>query len=352
MNIAILSRWNSACGVSLHSELIGREFVKNGHKLTVFAPNNIRPIDKDENYVMRCCSDEGDHNETFFNPEPFLENDYEILVIQRLEWVPLEPLKKIYPEIKKKAKIIYVVHERKLPLNRLFYDFTFDAVVCFDERYKQQWVKKYKDIHVIPYPVGYLEGGDKSALRKELGLPEDKKIIFSYGWAPELHIFPILPSLKDLHKNFPFLFLILADPKYIKVDLQKFKEYQFIELRYELAPLERIHKYLHASDIYLIHKEKSEIKEGEAVVPSSVLMCLGALTPIMTSNTDFVWFLNKEIIKYSNEDEFKNLIIKIFSRDKILGETLKAAETYTKRYSPNVIADEFIKLFSRLLIKS
>jgi glycosyltransferase involved in cell wall biosynthesis len=301
MNIAILSRWNSACGVSLHSELIGREFVKNGHKLTVFAPDNIRPIDKDENYVVRCCSDGGDHNETFFNPEPFLENDYEILVIQRLEWVPLEPLKKIYPEIKKKAKIIYVVHERKLPLNRLFYDFSFDAVICFDERYKQQWVKKYKDICIIPYPVGYLKGGDKRASRKELSLPEDKKIIFSYGWAPELHIFPILPSLKDLHKNLPFLFLILADPKYIKADLQKFK---------------------------------------------------GALTPIMTSNTEFVWFLNKEIVKYSNEDEFKNLTIKVFGRDKIVDETLKAAEAYTKRYSPDVIADEFIKLFSRLLTKS
>ncbi len=39
MNIAILSRGNSACGVSLHSELIGREFVKNGNKLTVFAPD-------------------------------------------------------------------------------------------------------------------------------------------------------------------------------------------------------------------------------------------------------------------------------------------------------------------------
>ena len=260
MNIAILSRWNSACGVSLHSEFIGREFVKKGHELTVFAPENVRPIDKDENYVIRCCSDEGNHSKTFFHAKPFLENDYEIMVIQRLEWIPLEPLKKIFSEIKKKAKIIYVVHERKLPLNPLFHDFTFDTVVCFDERYKKQWDKKHEDIYIIPYPVGYLRKGDKITARRELGLPEDKKIIFSYGWAPELHIFPILPGLKALYKDYPFLFLVLADPKYTKADLKIFKEYQFVELKYELASTERIYKYLNASDIYLIHKEKSEVR--------------------------------------------------------------------------------------------
>ncbi len=35
----------------------------------------------------------------------------------------------------------------------------------------------------------------------EFCLPEDKKMIFSYGGTPELHIFPIFPSLKDLHEN-------------------------------------------------------------------------------------------------------------------------------------------------------
>ncbi len=349
MNIAILSRWNSACGVSLHSEFIGREFVKKGHELTIFAPENVRPIDKDEDYVIRCCSDEGDHSKTFFHAKPFLENDYEIMVIQRLEWIPLEPLKRIFSAIRKKAKIIYVVHERKLPLNPLFYDFTFDTVICFDERYKKQWAKKHKDIYIIPYPVGYLQKGDKITARRELGMPEDKKIIFSYGWAPELHIFPILPSLKNIYEEHPFLFLVLADPKYTKADLKIFKEYQFVELRYELASTERIYKYLNASDIYLIHKEKSEVRQGEAVVPSAILMCLGAPTPVLTSDTEFVWFLDKEVIRYSNEDEFKNFIAKIFNKNKIVGETIKAAENYATSNSPSTIADEFIKLFNQLL---
>ena len=162
MKLAMLSRWNSACGVSLLAELVGREWTKGGHRLTVFAPKQIRPVKDDEEYVIRCCSDEGDHEETLFHAEPLLHTDYDILVVQRVEWVPLEPLKEIFSEI------------------------------------------------------------------------------------------------------------------------ERLKSYDFIELRQELAPMDGIFAYLHTSDVYLMHKQEEETRPGEAVVPSAILMCLGALTPTMT----------------------------------------------------------------------
>lgn len=116
----------------------------------------------------------------------------------------------------------------------------------------------------------------------------DKRIIFSFGWAPELHIFPVLPELQRLNEGFPFLYLVLADPKYIAADIQPLKDHKFIELRHELATMEQIYTYLHASDVYLIHKQREEIREGEAVVQSSILMCIGALAPVIISDTDFV----------------------------------------------------------------
>jgi hypothetical protein len=351
MKLAILSRWNSACGVSLHAELVGREWVKNGHNLTVFAPDMIRPIGKDEKYVVRCFSDEGDHTEAFFNQEPLLDTDYEILVVERVEWVPLEPLKKIFSEIKKKAKIIYVVHERRLPTNPLFYEFDWDAIVCFDQRYKEQWRKRFDEdkIHIISYPTGHLQKGDKQRARKESDLPLDKRIVFSFGWAPELHIFPIIPALQGLNENFPFLYLVLADPEYIAADIQLLKGHKFIELRHELATMDRIYTYLHASDVYLIHKQREEIREGEAVVPSSILMCMGALAPVITSDTDFVWFLDKEVVKYSNNDELRRLLINIFKGDEIVIKVLKESEKYVINHSPERIAEQFIKLFDKLL---
>lgn len=316
----------------------------------VFAPKQIRPVKDDEEYVIRCCSDEGDHEETFFHAEPLLNTDYDILVVRRVEWVPLEPLKEIFPEIRKKANIVYVVHERKPPSNPLFYSFHWDAIVCFDERYSKQWLTRFSDdmVRIIPYRAGPLRRGDRREARKELDLPLGGKIVFSYGWAPELHVFPILSSLQELSRRFPFTYLVLADPEYIAADIERLKSYDFIELRQELAPMDGIFAYLHASDVYLMHKQKEETRPGEAVVPSAILMCLGALTPTMTSNTEFVWFLDREVMKYSSSDELKELLVKAFKGDRIFKKTVKAGEEYALHHSPEKIAKEFITLFERL----
>ena len=37
MNIGMMSAWNQDSGVSVHAELIGREWVKMGHRLSVFS---------------------------------------------------------------------------------------------------------------------------------------------------------------------------------------------------------------------------------------------------------------------------------------------------------------------------
>ena len=342
MKIAILSRWNSACGVSLLAELIGREFAKR-HKLVVFAPTVIRRVREDEDYVIRCYSDV-EHERRFFDPEPFIENDYDVFIAQRIEWTPVEELLEIFPEIRRKAKTVYVVHERKPPTNELFYKFEWDAVVCFDERYVKQWEKtKYKDkLRVIPYPTGPLVKGDKEKSRKKLGIDEGK-ILLSYGWKPELHVLPAFPALKDLSRVIDYKFLLLVDPE-SKFELRD----EFVEIRRERPPLERIYEYLHASDVCLIHKEKGEVKEGEVVVSSSVLMCLGALTPIVTSDTEFVTFLSKEVIKYKDLRELKLILKGIFEGTMDVTENILAAENYVKQNCPEKIAKMYLELFKEL----
>ncbi len=218
--------------------------------------------------VLRCFSDEGDHTDTYFHSEPSLEKDYEILVVERVEWVPLEPLKRCFPQIKKKA---------------------------------------------------------------------------------QLHIYPMLPALRRLNEKHPFVYLVLADPRYIAADIRPLKDAGFVELRYQLAPLERIYTYLYASDAYLIHKRVEEVRQGEAVVPSAILMCLGVSTPIITSATEFAWFLEKEVMRYSTRDELCKLLIQTFEGDKIVDETLKSAEEYAIKYSPQRVAGKFLRLFAGLL---
>lgn len=135
MRIKMMSRWNASCGVSIHAELVGRAWVEMGHDLKVLAPIENKPkTDVDELYVSRCY--ELGKKEPFFDPEPFLEGDFDIFVVQNLEIMPMKKLLEIYPLIRKKAKTVLVVHEGGPPTDPYFYKFDWDAVVCFDERYK------------------------------------------------------------------------------------------------------------------------------------------------------------------------------------------------------------------------
>ncbi|MCD6535836.1 MAG: hypothetical protein J7K49_02230 [Thaumarchaeota archaeon] len=346
MKIGMLSRWNTACGVSLHAELVGREWVKMGHKLIVFAPNNIRPVSDDEEYVYRCFSDEGNGaTRTFLDPTPFLTEDYEIFVAQRIEWAPLKLLREIFPEIRRRTRTVYVVHERRPPSNPLFYEFEWDVVVCFDERYERQWLRIFPGkIRIIPYPVPNIRREDKLEARRKLNLSPDEKIVFSYGWAPELHVAPILPCLTELSRNYSFTYLVLMDP----TSTFRLMPHSFVRLKYERPSLERLYVYLHAADVCLIHKQASEVRQGEVVLSSSVLMCLGALTPILTSDTEFVSFLDKEVIKYQSLQQLEKILAEILEGKYDFKETLEAAEKYAKKNSQTVIAKKFIELFEEL----
>ena len=90
------------------------------------------------------------------------------------------------------------------------------------------------------------------------------------------------------------------------------------------------------------------VREGEIVVSSSVLMCLGALTPILTSDTEFVSTLDRKVIKYRNLEELKVTLLKILKEEYDLKETIKAAEKYAIENSQKRIAERFIRLFEEL----
>ena len=59
VKIALMSSWNAACGISIHAELIGREWIKQGHDLKVFAPLTYEDdhtylwFNEDESFVTR-----------------------------------------------------------------------------------------------------------------------------------------------------------------------------------------------------------------------------------------------------------------------------------------------------------
>jgi hypothetical protein len=350
MKILMMSRWNIPCGVSLHAELVGRAWVEMGHELQVLAPVEWEGYqsDEDEPYVKRCYRlPKSDRKEGyFFDPKPFMDMEGDVFVVQNLEILPMEDLLKVYPSIREKTRTVFVVHEGKPPKDPTFYQFEWDAIVCFDERYKRFLRDIYPEekIHIIPYPCHPIKIGDKVESRRKLGLPLDKKIVFNYGIGVYRHLH-LLPTISRINLEYPLVLLTLT---HIQDWYDLFDSvrgiYPFIDLRKGDIPIEDLYTYLHAADALLVHKDSAEA----IVVPSTAYLCLGAGCPILAYDTNFFETFGNEVLKYS---DLGATLREVFEGSDRVRSTLEAAERFVTVNSSYVVGERFIKLFESLTSK-
>lgn len=350
MKIAMMSRWNATCGISAHAELVGMEWVKK-HDLTVFAPTlesatnwHHNPLEKeDEEFVIRGYEQPETIGKTGWIDERLWKEDYDVLVIQGLELMPIPALLEMFPKIE--AKKVLVWHVGKLPIYKEFYKLNFDAIVCFDFRFENMLKEKYpkEKIHIIPFPcrpVAKVKGySDKKRARNELGIPSDKTILFSFGKQP-------LSEYKD--------YLWLADKLKEKYDLKYLvlrsygdlpPESDFLEVRRGRPEYEEIYKYLRAADIFLLAKPETE----NIVVSSTVFQCFGALAPIVVPEVRYVELMGKEIVKYKNREDLKEKVIRLIEDEDLKEEVLRHVVQYVKENSAEKIAKKFIRILEDVL---
>ena len=352
MKIGMMCLWNAANGPSIHAELVGRAWVKLGHQLKVFSAKehpDARPtLQEDEGFVIRHFGvDEviPVTRATYFDPSPLLNEEYDVFIAQNVERLPAERLLEVYPEIKRKAVSVQVVHEGKAPEDPLYHKFDWDAIVCFDRRYKDYLVKSFpaEKIYMISYPYHPLELGDTGKAREKLGLPLEEKIVFSFGFRPK-DIVSVLPALKDVAEKYPLRYVIIANPESDVGKLhQAKKKCDFIDLQVKSLPLDELYTYLHASDALLIHRESSQ--KYKAVVSSSVCQVLGSGCPILFHDSNFVELHGDEIVKYRNFEDMKAKLIDIFG-----GKfNLNKVKAFLKEHNAENIAKRFVLLFEKLM---
>ena len=346
MKIAMMSRWNATCGISSHAELVGREWVKK-HDLTVFAPTldsatdwHHNPIEKeDEEFVIRGYEQPQTIGKAGWIDDRLWEKDYDVLVIQGLELLPIPTLLEVFSKIE--AKKVLVWHVGKLPVYEELYKLNFDDIVCFDLRFKSMLKEKYPEeiISILPFPcrpVAKAKGeSDKKRIRNALGIPTEKTILFSFGKQPLYEYKDYLWLANELKEIYDLKYLVLRSHG----DLPT--ETDFLEVRMGIPQYEEIYNYLHAADIFLLPKSKTE----NIVVSSTVFQCLGALTPIVVPDVRYVELMDKEIVKYKNREDLKQKVIRLIEDENLKDEVLRHAEQYVKDNSAEKIAKRFIKLF-------
>lgn len=349
MKISILSAWNSDSGAGMHAELIGREWIKMGHKLSVFSFiksdfHGRHFLRKDESYVNRCF---GTPKTNFFDPRPIVKNPMDILIVEDLGMLPKDKLAKFFPLFGEKAKTINIIHDNKLSPDPSFYQFNWDKVIVLDKRYKKIFENIYpeKKIEIVPYPCGFWEKGNQREARRKLKLPGDKKIIFIFGWWAR-HLVPFLPTIFKVGRKYPLLLLVVSKDIAVKEEYILLQNEEIeVDFREKIILPEELYLYLHASDVFVFGDKKTE----GVVVPSSALMGIGAGCPIIAPCSNFFEIFDKEVLKYSRPKELRENIIEVFNKGEKYKETKKAAKKFVEKNNPREIAKKYIKLFKKLL---
>ena len=344
MKIAIMAAWNTSSGVAMHAEPIGKALKKMGHKLAVFTyhKNDYHGdgiTAKDESYVIRCF---GTRPGTYaLDSGPLVSKDYDILLVEDVGMLPVEKLANLMPVIKKKAKVVHVVHENKLCDHSWFYKIDWDSVVYFDER--QKFLRDiYPNALYIPFPCYPSRRGDKKKAREKLGLPLDKKIIYSFGQRGYHAYYRDLPP--KLKRNSVLLHVV--SPDYQMLEELHPTEWRIIR-KEPVIGTKRFDDYLFASDAAIFHKFQSRFY---AVVSTTVYQALGCGCPIFVPRqSDFFHSVKKEVVHYSDITALNKRLVELLDSKKKRDQLIQRAEKFVHVYSPENIAKQFVELFERLL---
>jgi glycosyltransferase involved in cell wall biosynthesis len=347
MNIAMMSAWNTDSGVSVHAELIGREWVKMGHELKVFSFfasdfHGTAIVGEDEDYVVRCFTTSS-CRERYLDPRPILGSDYEIFIAQDLGMLPKDELANIFHHIRRKASTITVIHDSGPSSDPSFYQFDWDRIVCFDHRY-EEFLRKYhpeEKISIIPFPCHSLRRGTRQEARAKLALPRESKILLIFGQRVKEHL-PLLPLLSEMSFHLPLLLLIVSQKD---VDGPLGIEGIEMEIRKESPSIEVLYDYLHAADILILHRNRCD----GVVVSSAAFQCLGSGCPILASNSNFFETLGDVVVTYSDSREFKESLLDILHGGERHQASQRALEGFIETNSADVVAQQYIELFQALI---
>lgn len=355
VKVAIMSSWNACCGVSTHAELIGEALIRQGHEMTVFAPrqyeddNTMLYYTHDQDYVIRNysflrygdrCTDKTLLNSIYIDTDPILDADFDLLFIEKPTSTPLGRLIEILPRLKKKARIMAVLHEGLIPVNPYFSRFDWDAISVFDERYLSLFSSTFSEdkMRVVPFPCHPVELRSRSVERDKLGISRDAIVVLSFGRVHKLE--DVLRTMRDLREDIPdLMYLYLTGDTGTLASLRPLQEvYGFLEVRFGRPPTSMLYDYLGACDAVLFSKPHPQ----HVAVSSSVHLCLGSLTPILCSDVSYFETFEKEVVKYGDEGDLDKGLRSIF--DGRVDDVRSQARGFVEEFSADVIAKRLLEI--------
>lgn len=348
-NIGIIGRWNATCGVSLHAELLGRELMKRGYKVTIFGPYlhsasrwwHYISTRKDEDVVVRCfeeISPDGQMGHIEINKITSAKLD--ALIIESWQSLPQIEVEKIVLELRKKGVPSFIViHEGYAEDLKYSSLNIFEKVILFTKKYLEITKDKVErgKIEIILYPCVPIKD-------RRRGFGDDGKItFFSFGRQPIKEYTDYIEALRGLREQFFNIAYKVIRCK----DLLPLRNEEWIDQRKKIIDLEEIYAHLGNSDIHLIPKGQT----NGVVVSSTLCQTLGSLCPAVAPNTNHFEDVAAQsehppLVVYENHEDLKEKIRKLILDKDFRLNLRKAARKYVTENSVNNVTQKFINLFN------
>lgn len=342
MRIALFTRWNATCGVSMHAEMMVDEFFKKGNDVIVFAPYiesadkwwHHRIVREDEDFVVRCYRELSPDTMAGggIDFDKIMKEDFDFLLVESYNSIPYQDVEIMVRELRgKNIPVGLVVHEGAKEDMRYSSLDIFDFVAVFDGRYKDMLNGYGGNIEIVPYPCYPAREGNRK-------FGEDKIIFFSFGRQPEREYNDFIEALKFIEGKYDFVYRIVRSDGLLNVNEK------WIEQKQErIVDTFHVYEYLHSSDIHLLPKGHTE----KVVVSSTLCQCLGSLVPTVAPNTRHFEMLpeDKPVVLYNDVEDLKGKLIEIIESEDLRDKLKENAKRYVEMFSKGKIADRFLNLF-------
>lgn len=357
MRIAFLTRWNATCGVSFHAELLCRRLSSIGYDVVVFAPklksanldwHHKRIRIRDEKWVLRSYEETSEliYPEGRSVGEEILEEDYDVMIVEVYAGLPISELSKVFDKIRRKAKLIGVIHlawrRDAPPMLKL----RWDALTIFDRRYYDEILKGCDlsvvgKIEEIPYPFAIVDG--QGFRRPEEA--EGRFLFFSYGRQPEIEYVDYLRAVREVYGGGDAAYYILRSDSRLAVNEP------WIIQEVDRPSLSKLYERLRGVDLHLLPKADTR----GVVVSSTIAQSLYSGVPTIVPDTRYFETIpgsldEGPVVKYRLGDlDDLGKKLRILMRDDSRRERISEnARSYALRYSEERAAKRFLELINSL----
>lgn len=352
MKLLVISRWGATCGVSLHAELLVREFMRMGVEVTVLAPtvesacrdwHHKLISQRDERWVIRGYV-EGDDlfSGKVLARDLVVNGDHDAILIESYERMPLADLGELIRRVRGKKTVVAVVHNSRRDDASVLASLRLDAYVVFDDRWLREMFGPYGGIVdrvlTIPYPAA-----TPPAVSAKVRAGEGGKLrFFSFGRQPVEEYRDFIAVLDRLSQRYDLEYRVVRSDGPLPV------RKPWLTQRQARLTLEEVYGELVEADIHLLPKGDT----SRIVLSSTVYQTIGSLVPIVTRWGRYVEDIPTDaygwgaIVKYRGLEDLRSKLVRLVEDPGMFLRVKELARRFAERHSPRLIAKMFLDVLS------